>query len=522
MMTFKKKGDNEAVKKRKELLERIIDNAPSVIIGVNLQNNIMIFNKEAERITGYSKKEALGGNFFSLFIPEEQREEVNAIFNEVKQGGSIYNVETHIITKNGDERLISWCSGEMINVEDRMIGEIYVGSDITDKKGIQTSEESANLAEEDTEDIANTYDQIDEAVEITGPSEEGPTAEIDWEIVFNSIADPITIIGKENVIMWVNNAFARKLNAESEELIGKKCCDVFHDTNSPIHGCVHKKIFETKEAFSEEVYDESSDTTTLISCSPYYDANGELMASILLTKDMTYKESTEERPTDVKKMANQDSLVSAIEHEMNNPLGGVLGNAETIMDEDDPLKIRLYSKEIVDAATRVIKLLDSLRGDSPIPSGFEMVPIDLNDVIKLSLSLMSQNEKFENVEIAIDLHPIPEIKGNPNELQQVFMNLISNALDAMDGKGKMSISTDTSNGHVQAVFKDDGTEIPNEQLCKIFDPFSETERGTGLRMYAVSRTLMKYGAPISVESGSGEGTAFIINFPHADTVKDNA
>ncbi len=137
------------------------------------------------------------------------------------------------------------------------------------------------------------------------------------------------------------------------------------------------------------------------------------------------------------------------------------------------------------------------------------------------MNRMNQNEKFENVEIAIDLHPIPKIEGNPNELQQVFMNLILNALDAMDGEGKLSISTDVSNGHVQAVFKDDGNEIPTEQLSKMFDPFSDTDRGTGLRMYAISKTLMKYGAPISIESGCGEGTTFIIDFPRLEGEKDN-
>ncbi len=221
METFKKKGDYEATKKRKELLERIIDNAPSMIIGVNLQNNVMIFNKEAERITGYSKDDALGSNFYSLLLPEWQRDNITEKFDEVKHCGSIYNIETCIITKNGDERLISWCGGEMINVQDRMIGEIYVGTDITDRKEQPSNEESVNLAQEHTEEIPTTSDQVGDSAEFTGYSAEDTSLNIDWKVAFNSIADPITIIGREKVILWVNSAFASKLKAESEELIGK-------------------------------------------------------------------------------------------------------------------------------------------------------------------------------------------------------------------------------------------------------------------------------------------------------------
>lgn len=509
------------IKKQKELLERIIEGAPSMIIGIDLHGNIMIFNRIAEGLTGYFKEEAIGKSFFSLLVPEGEREEINAIFDEIIEGGEIYNFERHIITKDGEERLIFWSGGAMNDSENMIIGNICIGNDITEKEVIQAMEELRELDQEDSEMYKITPNQISPAIDSNWPYDEGTTSDVDWENAFNSIADSIVIIGKDDRILRANTAFARKLNAEPQELMGKKCCEVFHDTNSPIHGCICKKISNEGEAFSEEVYDENSGMTTLISCSPYYNAKGELMGSLLMAKDLTKKNSIEEEPVEAKEM-DIGSLISAMEHEMNNPLGGVLSCAEAIMEEEDPLKVRLYSKEITDAATRITKILNSLARYSQTPLSHAMEPIDLNDIINLSVKMMKNSANFDNVDIVTELKPIPKIEGNPKEIMEVFINLISNSLETMEGNGKIYILTDTLNGNVQTVFKDDGAGIPEEQISKIFDPFFITESGTGLRMYAISRILKKHKAPISVESELGKGTAFTINFPYVEMGKDNA
>ncbi len=491
----------------------------------------MIFNKEAERITGYSKEEAIGKSFLPMLIAEAHRDDIAKIFYKVNQDKPTYNLETRIITKNGDERLITWCTGSVKNNEDIIIGGIYIGSDITDKEDLQEEKESTPLTQEDTEEVPPQSDQNAVTADGTISSEESTSSEMEWENVFNSIAEPITIISKENKILMVNPTFARMLNLEPEELIGKKCCEVFHNMESPIHSCVHKKVFETEEAFSEEVRDEATGQTTLISCSPFYDPNGELIGSILIASKITKKEEPKEESLEPKKLSNINSFVSAIQHEMNNPLGGVLDFAEAIMEEEDPLKIRLYSKEIMDSATRVIHILSSLTREAQNPKGYMMEPIDLNEIIKTSLNTMSQNEKFANVDIEIDLKPIPKIEGNLDEIQQVILYLIVNSLEAMNGSGKIHISTRTSNSDVQAIIKDEGIEIPKEQLSWMFEPSSMpkpegVDKGNemtevGLRMFAISTILKKHNAPISVESEEGKGRTFIINFPHVKTGKDN-
>jgi signal transduction histidine kinase len=157
--------------------------------------------------------------------------------------------------------------------------------------------------------------------------------------------------------------------------------------------------------------------------------------------------------------------------------------------------------------------------------------VDLNEIIINSLNTMNQHEKFADMVVETDLSPVPKIHGDPLEIIQVFINLITNSLENMKGQGKIRISTETQNGSIKLVFTDSASEIPKEHLDKIFDPFygihdipegeESSEKKTGLRMFTISKILKKYNAPISVESIVGQGTAFTINFPHDEEPKEN-
>jgi len=511
------------VKKRKELLERLVENAPSIIIGVNFEGNIMFFNRSAEGITGYAKKEAVGENFFTLLIPENEREEIKEIFNEIREGGGIYYFERHMITKSGEERYIFWSSGPMLNSEDVMIGNICIGNDISEQEIIQAMEELRDFDGQEfpTENETAEVEQIEAELGTMVSQEDGSTADVEWECAFNSIADPIVILSKDNIILRANSAFMAKMNILPNELIGMKCCNVFHDENSPIKGCFCKKIFEEGKAYTEEVYNKISGTTTLVSCSPYFDSNGDLAGTILIAKEVAKGKEKEEVQKAPEKIGDISPYVFALEHEIDNPLGGILGYAHAILDEEDPLKIRIYSQEIVDAASSVIDLLNSLSRNYSSQVSYENEEIDLNHIIESSIDIIRQNANFQNVEVITDLKQIPKIKGSSNEIQELFMNLLSNSIETLNGNGKIFITTNTFNGSVQAVFRDDGTTIPKEHIHKIFDPFFLSTRGKSLKLYEISRILKKHNAPINVESESGKGTSFVINFPRIEADSEN-
>jgi PAS domain S-box-containing protein len=740
-------------------------------------------------VTGFSKSEAIGNSFVELLIPKEQKAEIKIIFERSKQGTPLFNIEGHILTKNKEIRQILWSSAPIDDNDERMIREIYIGNDITEKsimvnevirqnkeltainsvgfslsqasdldstlnnalirvlelaepakgalylinetgdklemkaksgissetvrsfstinrgkgliskvlgakhhvilknlllfserskgllekEGIKSvaflplrskrgvigvlavgAEDQQKLSHENIKVFTTISNQIGIIVDNFKLFQELSMVSKEWENTFNSITDPLLLISNENKVLWVNIAYARMMTVIPEDLIGKSCCDIFHDANSPIHNCIHKKVVETKTAFTEEIYDSTTGMTMQVTCSPYNNSRGDLIGTLIITRDITEKkeaeneikylkefneniidslgegleiigpdhkiqymsnnfhksigadvigktcfevhfgseapcegcpitegiekmktetvkrqtssgkdvlvthsplknqdgsysaillfkpqtigeipEKTEEKVPQVQEnvevqnipsIRDYESVVLGIEHEMNNPLGGILGSAKALVDEENPSKMRFLAKEIQDSAERASKLLSYLSKQTTSLPDSVGEQIDLNEVIINSLNTMNHDEKFENVQVETDLHPVPKIQCDPVDILNVFINLISNSLESMEGQGKIHISTRAENGDVQMVFKDTGSQIPEEELNRIFDPFygvsqelggeESPNNKSGLRMFTVSKILKKYNAPISVKSAEGDGTSFIINFPH--------
>ncbi|UCE38163.1 MAG: PAS domain S-box protein [Thermoplasmata archaeon] len=521
----------EEIRRQKDVIEKIIISAPSIIVGTDLQGNITIFNAEAEKVSGLPSDKVVGKSFTSIMVSEKERLDTSGIFALSTEIGTFYNIERHLINKEGDERLISWCIGPMLDESDDRIGVIFVGSDVSEKEIIESLGELAELAPENNKVLNAKPSQIGIQVEDSTLFEGDSAAEKEWENAFNSIADPIIIINKENTILKINNAYASKIDSQPEELIGKKCCDVFHNKNSPIHNCLHKNTFDTEREYSEEVRDPDSGETTLISCFPYHDDYGEFLGSIIIARDIPKSSTPQTIPQKPKRMRDMDALISAISHEINNPLGGLIGYAEAMMEEEDPIKMRFYSKEIKDGADRVQRILSSLSKFSQRQQKEGMETLDLNEMIEKSLSLMKESGKLDNVDVEKDLSHIPKIQGIPMEIQQVFIYLLTNSKLAMEEGGKIQISTRTENGKIQAILKDQGEGVPNGHLAWMFDPsFTPETEGSesiydkmkiGLRMHAISSILKKHNAPIDIESKEGMGRTFVINFPQIEISQDD-
>jgi signal transduction histidine kinase len=145
----------------------------------------------------------------------------------------------------------------------------------------------------------------------------------------------------------------------------------------------------------------------------------------------------------------------------------------------------------------------------------------LNQVIRDTLSLVEHQMKTAQIKLDIDLaEDLPAISGNPGKLQQVFLNLLLNAKDAMPGGGQLCMKTQ-ANGHVEAVISDTGSGIAPEHLKRIYDPFFTTKtsprpgdrRGTGLGLAVSYGIIQEHAGKIEVQSAVGEGTTFYLEFP---------
>lgn len=216
------------------------------------------------------------------------------------------------------------------------------------------------------------------------------------------------------------------------------------------------------------------------------------------------------------KLASIGMLASGIAHEINNPLAAITGYAEAIIDEED-VKLRTdYASKILSAsgrASEVVRWLSKHSRDAKVDA---VGDVHLNDVLNDSLESVRLAKPSPDIEIQKDFEGIPLIEGNKNEVQQIFVNLINNATDAMPNGGRLVISTSIEDGYVKASIADTGGGIPKDHLTKIFDPFFTTKEvgeGTGLGLYVTSMIVLRHQGRMEVESEVGKGTVFTVRFP---------
>ena len=223
------------------------------------------------------------------------------------------------------------------------------------------------------------------------------------------------------------------------------------------------------------------------------------------------------------KMASLGQLAAGVAHEINNPLTGILLYANLALerlDKADPL--RKYLETVLDDAERckdIVKhLLAYSRQQSPVKEIFQV-----NSLIEESLNLIRDQKRFLNIKIVREMSDdMLLIRADKNQLSQVIINLVMNAIDAMERKGTLIFRTffSKSNEKVYIEISDTGCGIPEEDLSKVFDPFFTTkgiERGTGLGLSTSYGIVQENGGYISIKETSPMGTTFLIELPLYET-----
>jgi two-component system NtrC family sensor kinase len=222
------------------------------------------------------------------------------------------------------------------------------------------------------------------------------------------------------------------------------------------------------------------------------------------------------------RLASVGRLAAGIAHEINNPLGGILLFSRLLLRscQSDGVE-RENLERIVNDATRcqdiVQGLLDFSRQREPTTE-----PLNLNDVVQKGTSLLENQAIFHNINMVKHLQPdLPPARADAAQMQQVFVNIIMNAAEAMEGEGTLTISTRSlpADRHVEVSFTDTGCGIPEESLGHLFEPFFTTKevgRGTGLGLSVSHGIVESHGGTIRVTSRIGEGTTFVVCLPLAE------
>ncbi len=244
---------------------------------------------------------------------------------------------------------------------------------------------------------------------------------------------------------------------------------------------------------------------------------------IILVDDITERVALETQLAQADKLSSIGLLAAGVAHEINTPLAVISSYAQMLSKQlraDPQADNRLgpVLDKITSQSFRAAEIANGLLNFSRT-STTEFRSTDLNQVIRDTLSLLEHQFKTAQVFVDLDLAgELPAINGNPGKLQQVFLNLLLNAKEAMPGGGRLRVAT-LVNGHVEAVVSDSGSGISPEHLKRIYDPFFTTKnipgdkRGTGLGLAVSYGIIQEHAGKIHVESAVGAGTTFHLEFP---------
>lgn len=255
-----------------------------------------------------------------------------------------------------------------------------------------------------------------------------------------------------------------------------------------------------------------SPVTLKVTASPFHDPQG---GYVMMFEDVTDKLRHEQELTIASKYASIGKLTAGLSHEIGNPLASISSLVQEIQAVDSPEFASEALGTVTQHIERIARIVRSL-GDFARVKSPEKISARIEDVLERTISLTSFDKKFRKVEVVREVGDVPPVRVNPDQIQQVFLNMLLNSLDAMPEGGRITIRISQSDRTVDVSFSDTGTGMDKQTLERVFDPFFTTKppgKGTGLGMSVCYGIIKEHGGSISAESVKGAGTTFRMSFP---------
>jgi PAS domain S-box-containing protein len=400
----------------------------------------------------------------------------------------------------------------------RLIGE----GDFDHRMVLDTGDELQDLAERFNtmaRRLKASYGELEERVR--DRTRELEASNLQLRRLFNGISDGISVIDRGFRIVNVNAGIAAMAGRDGAELVGAACHRAYRGSDTPCPGCPVAETFRCGTTSSGEVRWEvpgGKARDVEIFSFPLLEEEGAVTHVIEYAKDISERKALERKLFQSAKLAGIGTLAAGVAHEIRNPLGIMKASADMIRrgsrEGEQNWELAGFLMEEVDRLNRVVtRLLDFAR-----PSAPRSAPCDLAEILERALALVGPQHRLQDVEVDRAYAPgVPRVRGDGEQLCQVFLNLILNAVQAMSGKGRLSLSTGAGEGEtVVASVGDSGGGIAGKDLAQIFDPFFSTkEGGAGLGLAIVYRIVEAHKGRIEVNSTPGKGTTFTVTLPVA-------
>lgn len=530
----------EALRESEERYRTVLDASPDPVVVYDMKGKVTYINSAFTRIFGWISGELEGKKLH--YVPDENWPETQMMIDKVLAEESFSAIESRRYTKGGNIIDVSISTAIYLDRDGNPVGSIHTLRDITARKQSQevlkkARDELEQRVKERTTELTVVNEQLRREIEEKKQVEKGLKAsEEKYRVLFNYDPNCLFMVEMDSAnILDLNKAATKVYEYDREELLKMSLFDLLDKEDAQrLRKELGRLAKEGDYVFVPKLRVRRKDSDHF-----YIDFHASVgkfrerergslgLSLIVRTVDITLGLERQAQLVQASKMATLGEMATGMAHELNQPLNVMRMGSDFVakmirrgqeISDEQLLTVSRNISEQVERATNIINHLREFgrKGD------FRVYPVDLNEPIRDVFMIMGEQFRLRDIEVNLDLDKaIPKIMAGRNRLEQIFLNLMTNARDAMKERGmedvkKITVTTYPEGDLVVAEVSDTGKGIPERIQEKMFEPFFTTKevgKGTGLGLSITYGLVRDFKGGIDVESTLDVGTTFRVRFP---------
>ncbi len=504
-ITELKRAQEEALKVGDRARE-YLDIAGVILLAIGRGGRVTMINRRGVEVLGYDEGELEGTDWISTCVPSRDRDEVRAVFEQLMAGTAepVGSYENPVLTKDGEERMIAWQNAVLRDANGTIIGTLSSGTDVTERRRIE--------------------DQL-------------RVSEARYRSLYENAALGIYQTTPDGKILATNRTALKMLGFDSfDELVERNLEEDGYEPGYPRDEFKERIERDGEITGFESAWIRKDGSTVYVreSAKAIHDEAGNVLFYEGTIEDITAEREAEQERRAMEAQLRQSqklesigTLASGVAHEINNPITGIINYAHLIHDRTSDASLARFAEGIAREGERVAEIVRNLLSFSRHEKESHS-PARIRDIVDETLSLVTAVLRKDQIRVETDVPAdLPSVRCRSQQIQQVFMNLLTNARDALNARYpefdedkvvRIAAQSVSEGGRdwLRLVVEDHGSGIPEGDIDRIFDPFFTTkprDQGTGLGLSISHGIVRDHGGSLTVESKPGAYTRFIVKLP---------
>jgi PAS domain S-box-containing protein len=500
-----RKLQEEALRDYSYFLQVLIETIPSPVFYKDAKGVCLGCNATFEELFGMTRDSIIGKTIYDIGS-RELADRCHSMDKRTMAEAGIQVYDVSLENSAGKRQDLVFNTAAFRKMDGTIGGIVGIMLDITERKKLEN-------------ELIETISVVEDSYKV-------------WKSTFDTIPDSIVIYDTGFRIIKANAAYHESAGLMLQEMIGLPYYEVYPKLEGPLE--ISARIMEKGEEIKEgEVFIESLGKTFKVRVYPRYDEVERELQFVQIMEDITEMKRAQNMLLQSAKLASIGEVSAGLAHELNNPMTSILGYTSLILDDmeeggENYREMKVIERESLRVREIIKNILDFSRQGK-----VSKEETDINEVVKESLALVRHMAGVAGINVDLDFaDELQYLEIDSNQMKQVFVNIITNALHSMKRDGRLLINSEKlgreeaelllagkevreADAYIVVKFKDNGCGIPQGSLERIFEPFfsSKGEDGNGLGLPISYGIVKNHGGEILVNSTPGEGTAFSVILP---------